>query len=177
MKTLRHLLFILITTWLLQSCSGEGFHLRGHGNLPAIQEAFYIEGINLQTPFGSVLRNALNQSGSKVVQDPDQASVLLTISNLVEDKTAAGYSRARKVREYDIFIRMNYSFRNANGHDSLKAGGNSINLTRTQLYDSEFALGKAEEEKTIQRELEQKAAQLILLKLQYSHKNKEELKK
>ena len=177
MKTLRHLLFILITTWLLQSCSGEGFHLRGHGNLPAIQEAFYIEGINLQTPFGSILRNALNQSGSKVVQDPGQASILLTISNLVEDKTAAGYSRARKVREYDIFIRMNYSFRSTNSYNNFKAGNGYINLTRTQLYDSDFALGKAEEEAAIHRELEQKAAQLILLKLQYSHKDKKEVKK
>ena len=168
MKALLAFLFISI---FLQACSGEGFHLRGHGNVPTLQESFYIEGINIQSPLGLALRNALKQAGSRVTQSRSKASVLLQISNLNEGKTAAGYSRARKVREYDIFLRLDYTFRNINGKDNYIAGGNHINVTRTQLYNSDFALGKAEEEETIKQELRQDAARLILVKLRYSQKS------
>ncbi len=171
MQTLRYSFFIVLISLFLHGCSsGEGFHLRGHGNIPSVKESFYIEGINIQSPFGISLRDALNQSGSTIVQDRSQASVILTISNLLEDKVAAGYSRARKVREYDIFLKFHYSFRSAGEVENYTPRSSDINLSRTQLYDSDFALGKAEEEKTIRKELRQNAARLILLKLRYSHK-------
>ena len=171
-QTFKTSLTLLLVSIFLQACSGESFHLRGQGNVPALQEAFYIEGINLQSPLGIALRNTLKQSGSRIVQDRSQASLLLQISNMREGKTAAGYSRARKVREYDIFLRLNYAFRSINGKDSYTSGNSSVNTSRTQLYDSDFALGKAEEEETIRQELRQNAARLILVKLRYSQKNK-----
>jgi len=171
MPKFKYYLLILFTTLFLQACSGEGFHLRGHGKLPSIQESFYIEGINIQSPVGIALRDAFRQSGSKIVQDISQATVLLKITSLIEDKVAAGYSKARKVREYDVFLKFNFSFRSVGEVEHYTPSSKSINLTRTLLYDSDFALGKAEEEETIRQELRQNAARIILTKLRYSHKN------
>lgn len=170
--TLKTSLLILLASIFLQACSGESFHLRGQGNVPTLQESFYIEGVNLTSPLGIALRNTLKQSGSRVVHERNQASLLLQISSVSEGKIAAGYSRARKVREYDVFLRLNYAFRSINGKTNYTSGSNNINTSRTQLYDSDFALGKAEEEEAIRQELRQNAARLILVKLRYSQKKK-----
>lgn len=177
MLKLKYYLLTFFIATFLQGCSGEGFHLRGNGKLPSIQESFYLEGINLQSPIGIALRDAFKLSGSQIVQDRSQATVLLQISSLVEDKVAAGYSRARKVREYDIFLRLNYSFRSIGKVEYYTPASSSVNLTRTQLYDSDFVLGKTEEEETIRQELRQNAARLILTKLRYSRKNIQTKKK
>lgn len=171
MSAPKYFLFSLLIGMLLSACSGEGFHLRGKGKLPSVQESFYLEGINVQSPMGLALQDAFKQSGSKIVQDINQATVLLSISSLIEDKVAAGYSKARKVREYDVFLRFNYSFRSIGETEYYTPASSNVNVTRTQLYDSDFALGKAEEEETIRKELRQNAARLILVKLRYSRKN------
>ena len=43
-----------------------------------------------------------------------------------------------------------------------------INIDRSYLYDPDFALGKAEEEKRVKQALYEEATRLILLRLKYS---------
>jgi len=172
MKKWYKLFLISLLSSLVYSCSGENFHLRGHGNNRAlnISETFYIKGVNRSSRFASALYAAIKRSGSAVSNNKSQASIQLDISNINEGKVAAGYSRARKVREYDIFLKLDYRFKRLHHEVGLVTQG-KINVMRTQLYDSDFALGKAEEEETIRQELRNSAAETMLTKLYYVKQN------
>ena len=173
MKKLYSIFYVLLLSSLLYSCSGESFHLRGHDNgaLSAIKETIYLEGVNRSSPLAIELRDRIKSSGALLSYNKNQASIQLTISNINEGKIAAGYSRARKVREYDIFLKLDYAFTRLKTNNQLISKG-KINVMRIQLYDSDFALAKAEEEETIRQELRGNAAHLMLTKLHYSQKIK-----
>jgi outer membrane lipopolysaccharide assembly protein LptE/RlpB len=172
MKKLYSIFYIFLLSSFVYSCSGEPFHLRGHDtkNAENIKEIIYIEGINRSSPLGIILRDRIKSSGASLSYNKSQASIQLTINNINEGKIAAGYSRARKVREYDIFLRLDYVFTRLKRDKRVITNG-KVNVIRTQLYDSDFALAKAEEEETIRQELRGNAAHLILTKLRYSNKN------
>ena len=72
-------------------------------------------------------------------------------------------------REYDIFLKLHYTFTRLNSPNKIITKG-KIHVMRTQLYDSDFALAKAEEEESIRQELRGNAAHLMLTKLHYSNK-------
>lgn len=173
MTKLFPLVYIFLLSSVLYSCSGEPFHLRGQNDndLSHLKEVVYITGINRTSPLGLVLRDALKSLGASITYNKKQASVQLNIQQLNEGKTAAGYSRARKVREYDIFLKLDYAFTRLNhgGSETIITKG-KVNVMRTQLYDSDFALAKAEEEETIRQELRANAAHLMFTKLHYSNK-------
>jgi len=173
MKKLYTFFYILLSSSVLYSCSGEPFHFRGQdkNDLSNMKEVIYIEGINRTSPLGMALRDSMKSSGASIVYDKSEASIQLDIHQLNEGKTAAGYSRARKVREYDIFLKLHYVFTHLNPSRDKPIAEGHVNIMRTQLYDSDFALAKAEEEETIRQELRANAAHLMFTKLQYSNKN------
>jgi outer membrane lipopolysaccharide assembly protein LptE/RlpB len=167
MKKFCSIFYLVLLSSVLVACSGESFHLRGHGSIPSVNETLYLNGVSRLNPFSIALRDAIKGAGSLVTQNKSQASIQLNVDNINEGKIATGYSRARKVREYDIFLKLNYSFTHLNKGNTVLSKG-TVNLSQTQLYDSDFALGKAEEEELIKQELRRRAAHLILTKLRYT---------
>ena len=172
MRKLYTIFYTLCLSSFVYACSGEPFHLSGQGkhDFTHTKESIYIEGIHRSSPLGLVLRDVIKSSGASLVYDKKQASIQLDISHLNQGKTAAGYSRARKVREYDIFLKLDYVFTRLNPPHKVITKSH-INVMRTQLYDSDFALAKAEEEESIKQELRGNAAHLMLTKLYYSNRN------
>jgi len=73
-------------------------------------------------------------------------------------------------REYLVFLKIEYSIvpKQSPLRNSQLASKRRIHIDRSYLYDSDFALGKSEEEKRVKKTLYEEAARLILLRLKYS---------
>ncbi|MGV6808909.1 MAG: LPS-assembly lipoprotein LptE, partial [bacterium] len=153
-------LILIIALWGLQACGG--FHLRGSNteqpSQMTITDSVTLNGVGLSSQLGRAVVSAVKQSGGKMATHHDQARYHIQINNVQEGKYAAGYSRARQIREYSIFLKFNFKIRD---RQTQKTTQDTIELSRTQLYDSEFALGKAEEEDQMRVQLRQDAARML----------------
>lgn len=176
MSHLSRLFFILpllVIALSLQGCGG--FHLRGSSSAEGeivrgkLDSTVQLLNIDLNSAFGRHLKTAVKNIGGKLVDAPSNADYTIRINQFNEGKYAAGYSRARQIREYSIFLKANYQIRNKSGELLVD---DIVDVSRTQLYDSEFALGKAEEENQIRSQLRLEAADIIRARLQFLHKRK-----
>jgi len=160
--------FILfsVLSLFLQGCSADnGFHLRKNVALPAQFQTLQVENIPSDNNFREVFESALEEAGGKLEKD---ASTRIVFSNFEEGKRVIAYTRERKAREYLLFLKLAYEIHTYKNKKLTKLPARRLNIDRSYLYDPDFALGKAEEEKQVQKNLYQEAARLILLRLQYS---------
>jgi len=161
--------FLLLQSILLSACSNS-FHLRREVDLPKTYQQIQLENISLESDFGKVFGNALEEAGGQLISGQlkatnNTANTKVIINNLREGKRVVAYDSERKARIYLVFLKLEYIIQNTNRQKHPKQ---SISLDKTFIYDANFALGKAEEEKQIREGLYEEAARLILLKLQYS---------
>ncbi len=160
--------FWLLATGLTACSSGNGgFHLRGSVALPATYKKIYLQGQDPDEPFGKALKKALEEVGSELVMNPDEATAIMQINQYREGKRVAGYGQNREVRQYLIFLKFGYEMKSAQDQRALLPASH-ISLDRTQIYDSAFVLGKIEEERLIREDLRQSAVRHILLRLRYA---------
>jgi len=152
---------LLFTVLLLQACSGNGFHLRKNVDLPKTYQRIQVENISYENSFVKAFELALEESGGKLLE---QAPTKIKINNFREGRRTVAYTKERKAREFLLFLKFDYTI--TNGTKTSKK--ERINLDKIFVYDADFALGKAEEEKQIKQNLYQEAARLIMLKLQYA---------
>ncbi len=163
--------FLLLQSFLvLQACSGNGFHLRKNVDLPQSSQQITLNGIHPEHGLYQAFETALAESDGKLL-DPSvsssssrKASTIINISNLREDKRVVSYTSERKVREYLVFLKFDYTIQR--NHQQL-IQMQRIRLDRSFIYDASFALGKAEEEDKIRFNLEKEAARIMMLRLQY----------
>ncbi len=154
----------LLMLLLLQSCSGNGFHLRKELNLPINFQRIQFENIAYEHEFVEVFGEELEESGGILVE---KSLTKIIVSNFREGKRVIAYTSERKAREFLLSLKFDYLISSSNSKIITKQKYR-INLDRVFIYDNDFALGKAEEESKIRRSLYQEAARLILLKLQYN---------
>ncbi len=157
--------FLFLIIFLLQSCSVTGFHLRESNKLSGNYTKIALQGISTESALYTTLEKAIKEVGGNIVPVASAYSII-TIEQLKEDKKIVAYTRERLAREYMIYLRLNYAIKIANKTLEQRP----IRLDKTLIYDSNFVLGKAEEERRIQQSLREEAARLILLRLQYSKK-------
>ena len=160
--------FILFSVFmlLLQGCSGgNSFHLRKNVALSAQFQTLQVENIPSENNFREVFENALEEAGGKLTKD---ASTRIVFSIFEEGKRVIAYTSERKVREYLLFLKLEYEIQLYKNNKLIKLPVRRLNIDGSYLYDPDFALGKAEEEKQVQKNLYREAARLILLRLQYS---------
>jgi len=163
-------LILIIALLGLQACGG--FHLRGNNpesQAININDTVAINGVGLSSQFGRALINAIKQSGGQVMTKGEKSRYHIQINGLDEGKYAAGYSRARQIREYSIFLKLSFKIRD---RETQKEIQDSIDLNHTLLYDSEFALGKAEEEDQMRVQLRENAARMLATRTAYLSRKK-----
>lgn len=163
-KHLKYYILFFLVLSLLSACSGESFHLRGNYTLPKIHQKIYISGLAQRNRFKLVLIKILEQANAKVVNYKDKTTTVIKIDNLQEEKKVVAYSSERRVRAYDLALKLDYIIKAPTKNKDI-LNKKSIYVIQTQLYDSNFTLGKAEEEKEIKEKLRKKAARSILLHL------------
>ena len=147
----------------LSSCSGAGFHLRQSVSLSAGYDSIAITGVAPESKIYLALEQGVVAAGGKIVP-PSRANTIVRVSDLKEGKKIVAYTENRVAREYMVFLRLRYQLERSG--KILKS--RQINLDKTLIYDVNFVLGKAEEERRILQSLREEAVRLILLRLKYS---------
>jgi len=160
----------LTTASLLSACTGGNFHLRGKASLPVVFQTMTLQGLAVDSAFALALRKAFEDAGSelRLVHSNDrQHDSLLHITNYQEGKRVVGYGKNREVREFLIFTRFDYEVRAKGGGILLPK--QRLQVDKTQIYDSEFVLGKTEEERLIREDLRDDLSRQVLIRLRYGH--------
>ncbi len=163
---------------MLQGCSDYGFHLRNNVELPPQYHSVSLENLPADNDFREAFEEALENAGGSLIaegEDSSAAKSIIRFKDFKQDKRVIAYTSERKAREYLLYLKFNYevsiidrSAVNAKKKKEKKLPVRRINIDKSYLYDPDFALGKAEEEKLVKKKLYQEASRLILLRLQYS---------
>lgn len=157
--------------FLISGCSssGNGFHLRKNINLADQYKRVAVDGLERDSEQFQILKFALQEAGSEVVHQPESSfsGTTIKIQNQREGRRVIAYDSQRKVREYLLYLKLDYLLIGPNQEHS-DATIHQISLDRAFLYDANFVLGKSEEEKLIRKNLYKEAARLILLKMKAS---------
>ena len=168
---------IFLATYFLQACSGTGFHLRETIKLPKSYQTIRLENIAYGNGFVDAFEQALEESGGTLIRTANSSvsssastATTIYINNFREGKRIIAYTNDRKAREYLLSLKFNYTIGVDNANNTNPNNVNRINLDRVFIYDADFALGKAEEQNKIKKDLYHEAARLVLLKLKYANK-------
>ena len=155
---------------MLQGCTDYGFHLRNSVELPTHYQSVSLENLPVDNDFKDAFEEALENAGGSLIEDSSAANSIIRFENFKEGKRIIAYTSDLEAREYLLSLKFNYdiSIKNNVAKKEKKLPSRRINIDKSYLYDSDFALGKAEEEKLVKKNLYQEAARLILLRLQYS---------
>ena len=157
-----------LALWL-SACGGEPFRLHHSRPIPDFvkQQGVYIEEAYEQDP-GRIngvvegLRTALEEHKVPVMTNP-QTPNKIVITRIRENRTVSGYSASRQVREFNHTIEVDYKLVSPYISAPIEQ---TIRAERSQVYNSTYVLGTAEEETVIKQELQQEAVRLMLLRLQ-----------
>lgn len=150
-----------LTLLLLICLSACGFQLRGTQN--AISHSYSsikVVDKSGDKGFQQTVSNALKNSGVKISED---ALAVLTIHNSKSDKRTASFSSRAKSAEYELLKSITFQF--VYDQDIL-IDSTQLLARRSYLYRETAAVGKAEEEQLLRREMNDDLAQRILLALQ-----------
>ncbi|MCB1620827.1 MAG: hypothetical protein KDI44_08820 [Thiothrix sp.] len=169
LRPLLGLLPLLLLPALLSACSG--FHLRQPGSVtevPLQGLAVFIDPAQMPDPtFVPVLEAALREDGARLLPAAGAGAVVIGIDRLEQDKTVSGYSALRQVKEFNHYIEVSFHAVRSRGvpDSSPERVAASVRAERTQLYDSRYVLGVAEEENGIKKALRAEVARLLALRL------------
>ena len=159
MQTLSALL-VAIALVFSQGC---GFQLRGATN--SIAQSFgsvRVVDKSGDASLRKVVTQALLDTGTLV--SPTSTNVLEILST-EEDKRTASYSSRGKSAEYELLKEISFQFKR---NEDILIPETTFHARRSYLYRETAAVGKAEEENILKREMDQDLAQRILLAIRRS---------
>ena len=165
---------LILLLLYVQGCSGNGFHLRKNIDLAPQYSKVLLQGSAVESEFNTIFTDALSEAGGNIVNDEKQAKSTIVFSKFEEGRRVIAYTSDRRAREYLVYLKIEYSVRQSTLQSKKKTLKGDvlhkwrINIDRSYLYDPDFALGKAEEEKRVKQALYEEATRLILLRLKYS---------
>ena len=156
-----YLSIILVCCLSASVLNGCGFQPRGTHN--AINQTF--SSINLvngtvDKAFQQALEEALRNSGVEL--NPASLSKLEILSSTPRKRTASFSSRAKSA-EFELLKEVSFRF---SYDQTMLIETSQLLARRSYLYRETAAVGKAEEETLLRREMDEDLAQRILLSLQ-----------
>ncbi len=149
---------IVMLVFMLAAC---GFHLRGDFQ-------FSFSTIYLNCSPGSPITRLFNRFNRgmqmvKVVDNPKEAEVILSISNERKKQRTLSYDNNGDAREYELFYRLTYSLRTQKGKELIEP--TTITLRRTMTYDDSEDLAKEREKQMLYADMQRDIVQQIFRRL------------
>ena len=123
--------------------AGCGFHLQGEVTAPPEMQRTYIEPLERNTQFHRELRRQMQASGVELVDAPDEATAILTITEDDTGQRVLSVSARNVPTEYEVYYTIEYGI--VSGQESIRAP-QRITLTRDYTWDETLVLGKTREE-------------------------------
>jgi LPS-assembly lipoprotein len=151
---------------LLVLVSACGFQLRGTNNaIQNIYSTMRVEDFSGDNAFQQIIEQTLKDSG--VAIRPESENVLEILTS-VPDRRTASYSSRGKSAEFELLKDISFQFKR---EQSVLIQPTLYKARRTYLYRETAAVGKAEEENLLKREMDQDLAQRIIIALQRTVKD------
>jgi LPS-assembly lipoprotein len=147
---------VLFTLLALTAC---GFQLRGVANLAF--KTLYIEGPKLT--ISRELQQSFKNNNIVVVDDIDDAEVVLNIINESNQKRILSLGGTGTVREYELNYEVNFRVREAS--NPLWHKTQTVKLRRDYSYNDQLLLGKGEEEVRINNDMRSDAVREIVRRM------------
>jgi LPS-assembly lipoprotein len=141
---------------------GCGFQLRGTTEIPAELNPIFIEG-SARTATGRALLDRLQGSQVQVTDDRQAARAIVRILSENRDSRVAAVDRNGKVLANDLSFQVTFDAIDAGGTPLVPA--QQIMLSRTLDNPDIEVLGKREETEMVYRDMEEEAADRLVLRL------------
>jgi len=152
----RHLSWVILATMLISAC---GFQLRG--TAPLSFTKLHLQGAELSIK--KDLKRALEVNGVKVVDQTEEAEMLLELVNETSEKRILSLSGGGLVREFELYYSVNFRTRAQN--NPLWGRTQTIQIRRDFSYNDNALLGKAEEEAGLNLDMRKESVRAILRRL------------
>lgn len=152
-------LILLAATLLVAAC---GFQLRGSASLPF--QSIYVQAAPA-SQFATLLKRAVRSgSGTRVVDQPGEAEVVLQVLNELQEKTILSLGGGGRVSEFQLRYRVFYRLTDSKNREHIPA--TEILLKRDLSFSDEQALSKESEEALLYRDMRSDAVQQMVRRLQ-----------
>ena len=146
---------------LLYGCSG--WHARGVGGKPLPFEAVYVQAPR-NAMIGRALRDTLSDRGVTVSKQRNDADVVLELRDERFDRRVLSVDPGTgKVREVEVGLQALFSVRDAEG--KLLLADETLTWSQDYVFDEGSLLGTVHQDRTLRRDLAERAATTLLLRL------------
>ncbi len=140
---------------------GCGFQLRGAPQLPF--HKVYLNGA-LEKSLNNEIRTALTrEAGVTLVTRPEQADVIVTISQLVKDKQILTLNAQGTVSQFTLLSRLNFRATDNAGNELMPP--TNITISRLFNYNDVQILAKQSEEVLLYRDMQHELVQQMLRRM------------
>ncbi len=136
-----------------------GFHLRGAVAIPASYVPLYVEQ-NRVFEVANDLKGLLRGSHIDFVDHADEARSSIVLRQQVKRRRILSVDENGRAREYQLIYTLSFSF---HAGDS-RPFDDTIQLSRSLLFDANQVLAVNEESDTLYRDMQRDAARLVLLR-------------
>jgi LPS-assembly lipoprotein len=141
--------------------AGCGFQLRGQGDFSFT--SVYVTAPS-SPPFEAELRRTIGGSGpTSLAESATSAQVVLTVSEVTEDKSVLSLSSGGRVREFALAKRVVFRVADKEGREWVPT--REIIVRRTYLYDDTQRLAREIQENRLLREMQTDAVQQVVRQL------------
>lgn len=147
---------VVLLTFIISAC---GFQLRGAADLSF--KHLYIQGAKLT--LSKDLERQLKTNGVKIVDQAEDAELLLDLMNETSQKRIMSLSGGGLVREFELLYFLNFRIREAS--NPLWGPVQTIRGRRDFSYNDNALLGKAEEEARLNADMRNDAIRELLRRL------------
>jgi len=152
----------VVAVLFLQSC---GFHLRGEIELPPEIHQLAIDDVTTTSQIGPVLRIQLRRLDIKVLENVDDAKLVIQIDKEAFQRRVMTVSPEGQVQEFELSYTVFYAIQNKD-NQSASISNQSLTVRRGLRFDETAVLGKTSEETQLQKDMVDAAAEQILRRLQ-----------
>ena len=149
-------------TLALLLLAGCGFQMRSATVLPVEMERTYIATDFRYSQFYRALRARLRDNGIELVDNPIDATAMLTILGDDTGQRALSVSAQNIPQEYEVYYRIMYRLQSA---DKILLETQNQVMTRDYTYDVTLVLGKAREEELIREAIVADLVRVVMVQL------------
>ena len=146
----------LLGSVLLGGC---GFHLQGALGMPETMQRTYVDAVDKYSLFHRELRRQLEEAGVELVDSPEEATAVLSITTDDTGQRVLSVSARNVPTEYEVYYTVRYSV--STGKTSLLSP-QDVTETRDYTYDETLVLGKAHEETLLREALAKDLVRIVL---------------
>lgn len=160
--SVRRIYWLLIALCLSSTLAGCGWRLQGTTKLAPVMATTYIDTKDRFTDFNRALRESLEASGARVVNDEKDATAVVKVIKDQSGQRVLTVSGRNTPEEYEVFYSIEYS---VNGRTEELIAPEKLELTRDYSYDETAVLAKQKEQSILREALARDLAGQVVRRL------------